>query len=192
MGSFLLINTLNVTEITLRYDNTCTLGNTTCQVSFKPPTTMARPVYIYYRIDGMYQNHNRYMKSISPDQLMGNTPSLGDVSLSCDPILRMSDVGVNKSYTGVSFTSTSIVANPCGSIAKSFFTDNYTLYKNATTTTGTSTNVTIIQTGIAWNSDLKEKYSRPANSGSIQWHDPLDGNTFICSFCWIFMFIVTI
>lgn len=71
-----------------------------------------------------------------------------------------SDLSSTKSYGGTTLT-TSDVANPCGLIAKSVFTDTYSI-----------TGVTIDETGIAWPSDKEYKFGKPSNSASIQWTDP--------------------
>ena len=50
---------------------------------------MEGPVYVYYELSNFYQNHRRYVKSLSFKQLQGNTdPSyLSD----CTPLERVQD-----------------------------------------------------------------------------------------------------
>ena len=105
---------------------------------------------MYYQLDNFYQNHRRYVKSRSFDQLKG----LASYSTSdCDPIIKNSDI-----YTGVtSFVTGKVLdpnanAWPCGLVAKSFFNDTYALTTNGTTP------ITIVQTGIAWDSDIQYKF----------------------------------
>lgn len=47
--------------------------NLSCQLEIKITQDMKRPVYIYYELDGVYQNHRRYVKSRSDVQLKGET-----------------------------------------------------------------------------------------------------------------------
>jgi len=43
---------------------------------------MENPVYLYYEIDGFYQNHRRYVRSIDVKQMKGKGISDREV---CDP-----------------------------------------------------------------------------------------------------------
>ena len=36
---------------------------------------MAKPIYLYYGLTNYYQNHRRYLKNFSPDQMVGKTIS---------------------------------------------------------------------------------------------------------------------
>lgn len=51
-------------------------------------------------------------------------------------------------------------ANPCGLIAKSFFTDTYKLYSDSSL----STQITINEKDIAWENDVGTKFKRCKNS----------------------------
>lgn len=42
-----------------------------CTVEVDVSHKIAAPVYVYYKIDNMYQNHRRYVKSRSYSQLAG-------------------------------------------------------------------------------------------------------------------------
>lgn len=48
---------------------------------------MDAPVFVYYELDNFYQNHRRYVKSRSVNQLQGDSLSGADVSTDCDPIV---------------------------------------------------------------------------------------------------------
>ena len=43
------------------------------------------PIYVYYQLDNFYQNHRRYVKSRSNEQLMGNDLEVSQLD-ECDPI----------------------------------------------------------------------------------------------------------
>jgi len=42
--------------------------------------------------------------------------------------------------------------------------------------TGTGTSYAIDETGIAWESDVKNKFKAPPNANTIQWTDSTNGN----------------
>jgi hypothetical protein len=41
------------------------------QVTFTFDADVTGPIYMFYQIDGFYQNHLRYITSFSSDQLLG-------------------------------------------------------------------------------------------------------------------------
>ena len=94
-----------IVEYALQYDGKGTGPEfAACQVTFTVDRDMKAPVYVYYQLDGFYQNHRRYVKSRSDAQLMGDL--LTEPLLSaCDPLRTITDAGVKK------------VLNPCGLIA---------------------------------------------------------------------------
>jgi hypothetical protein len=76
----------------------------------------------------------------------------------CDPIKTVGDLGNYMTVSGKNINDTvkgdgDIPANPCGLVAKSFFTDSYNLTKN-----NGVTNFTLNEKGIAWESDIKYKF----------------------------------
>ncbi len=84
------------------YDST----NNICTIVFPVEETMKAPVFLYYRLTNFYQNHRRYVKSLSAPQLKGvdvAKNSLGD----CAPL-----IGPDNS---------DLIYYPCGLIANSFF-----------------------------------------------------------------------
>ena len=81
---------------------------------------------MYYQLDNFYQNHRRYVKSRSNEQLMGNILEVSALE-DCDPIKTNADLGESKlSVSGKSLVAEN-AAMPCGLVAKSFFTDEFTL-----------------------------------------------------------------
>lgn len=71
-------------------------------------------------------------------------------------------------------------ANPCGLVAKSYFTDSYMVSKGPRTDALTpNNNITINDTNIAWESDRLYKFKRLNLPGdqwkSHQWIDVTDG-----------------
>jgi hypothetical protein len=151
IGAITLLASNGVVEIVHRYDSECLPANYTtkeervsyiqnpleshtCNVTLTVPKKMKQPVYVYYELDNFYQNHRRYVKSRSDQQLRGDTVSNLD---SCEPINTVNGQNIV----------------PCGLIAWSLFNDTYDF-----TVSGGST-VPVNSKGIAWNSDKKSKFS---------------------------------
>jgi len=109
LGIYLLFASNQVQEVIQRYDVLC--GNkATCQVTLE--INMTRPIYIYYELSNFYQNHRRYVKSRSDDQLRGVVVSDYNSLVNCDPY-----VSANGS------TNSKDLFLPCGLVAKSRFND---------------------------------------------------------------------
>ena len=47
-------------------------ANNWCELPLQIETTIKAPVYVYYQLENFYQNHRRYVKSRSNEQLLGN------------------------------------------------------------------------------------------------------------------------
>lgn len=88
-----------------------------CNVTMVVPKDMPPPVYVYYELRGVYQNHRRYVKSRSDEQLAnrGGGIAAGEAATrlaNCQPMLF---------FNG----DPDKVINPCGLIAWSNFNDSY-------------------------------------------------------------------
>jgi len=124
--------------------NASLLTNTTAKVPCKCVVTidieadMEGPVYMYYGLTNFYQNHRRYVKSRSEAQLLGKIET--DVANSdCAPFTKIGDKPIV----------------PCGAIANSLFNDSITIQ------TQDGSDIALIRTGIAWESDKKYKFQNP-------------------------------
>ena len=120
-------------------------------------------MYVYYQLDNFYQNHRRYVKSRDYQQLMGEVRTLQQIQTAqtCDPVYTNADVNVTRSFNGT-LLDPNAVAIPCGLIAKSVFTDSYTL----TTSTTPVKQIDINSDNIAWKSDVSYKFKNsPCPSG---------------------------
>ncbi|CAK7350175.1 unnamed protein product [Dovyalis caffra] len=106
-----------------------------CSRILKVRKHMKAPIYIYYQLDNYYQNHRRYVKSRSDQQLLHGLKSK-DTS-SCNP---------EESNNGLPIV-------PCGLIAWSLFNDTYTLIR------GTE-KLSINRKKIAWESDRNSKFGK--------------------------------
>lgn len=159
----------NIHEVSLEYHNLeeCeeNIGGT-CTLNFTLHTDFEQPIYVYYQLDNLYQNHRRYVKSRDEQQLRGELKSASDL-YNCDPIRTMGDLGRNTSISGKHLPEDA-PANPCGLIAKSFFNDSYTVFNS------NEEEVKISNEGIAWDTDVKDLYKRPENADDVQWLNVTD------------------
>ncbi len=118
----------------------------TCKLGFTLETDWDKDVFLYYGLTNFYQNHRRYVKSRDDKQLLGQIDATP--STDCSPF----DISDNGKF---------IV--PCGAIANSLFSDNIRLsyaVQNQVNL-GEVVNVTLLRTGIAWDSDKKWKFKNP-------------------------------
>ncbi|GMH66871.1 hypothetical protein TrST_g7506 [Triparma strigata] len=116
--------------------------NTTCTVTFTVSKKMPKPVYVYYELSNFYQNHRKYVKSLSFKQLRGETVPSSDLS-DCAPL-----DSITKTVSG---TSSKYTLNPCGLVANSLFNDVLNV----------TSSQTMDEYGIAWDSDVNEKFDNP-------------------------------
>ena len=166
-GVIILEETEKVVELSIRYDNI-----DECKASWRTPRTcildievtsyMSSPVFFYYEIRNMYQNHRKYNKSRDIFQLLGEEMTKDEIETSCTPIVTMEDLGF---YTELDLSQDS-PANPCGLVPKSYFNDTYSLLKSES-----NEEIKILQDDIAWAIDIDEKFERNENWEELQWID---------------------
>jgi hypothetical protein len=109
IGVILLTASNQVIEVSKRYDNIGCEINTTCTITLDVPEKMSSPVYMYYGMGNYFQNHRRYVKSRSDQQLRGDVVGYSTIS-DCDPL---------RSEDGSSDSDKLFL--PCGLIAWSRF-----------------------------------------------------------------------
>ena len=76
LGIALYVMSDQIKEVTYQYDDDEQCKNNVgpdkkCTVSIVIKEAIDAPVYVYYQLDNFYQNHRRYVKSRSFDQLKG-------------------------------------------------------------------------------------------------------------------------
>ncbi|EDV92215.1 GH24164 [Drosophila grimshawi] len=98
---------------------------------------MQGDVYMYYGLTNYYQNHRRYVKSRDDEQLLGH--------LSLTP---------SSDCTPFAYADNDKPIAPCGAIANSLFNDTLTLSQG-------SSEIKLLNTGIAWPSDKRVKFRNP-------------------------------
>ena len=118
----------------------------------------------HFHIDSFFRNKNRYDVQMSQTWL-----TIGLISLAncCDPVVTNEEMGKKFSINGTPLDQNA-PANPCGLVALSIFNDKYEMKDED------GTPITIDSSEIAWETDVKNKYDRPPNADSIQWHDTTD------------------
>ncbi|KAL7088360.1 hypothetical protein ACP275_13G123400 [Erythranthe tilingii] len=150
IGVVSLFASRDVVEIIDRYETECipldsrnnktgfiwSLADKTCNRIITVTKHMKQPIYVYYQLDNFYQNHRRYVKSRS-DQQLRNPGSERDIS-TCSP-------------EGTTPDGLPIV--PCGLIAWSLFNDTYSLTRN-------NQQLGINKRGISWQSDRDRKFGK--------------------------------
>ncbi|KAK9696444.1 LEM3 (ligand-effect modulator 3) family / CDC50 family [Popillia japonica] len=116
------------------------LADCYCNITFNLNVDFLGKVYMYYGLTNYYQNHRRYVRSRDDHQLLGNLSP--NPSTDCQPF---------------AFNGTIAIA-PCGAIANSLFSDKLSLFH--VTKEGTK-NISLLRTGIAWESDQQIKFRNP-------------------------------
>ncbi|XP_057986109.1 ALA-interacting subunit 3 isoform X2 [Hevea brasiliensis] len=148
IGVVSLFASRDVVEIVDRYDTECipeqnrtdkvgyirSSANTTCNRTLKVTKHMKQPIYVYYQLDNFYQNHRRYVKSRSDEQL--RSPSGENETSTCKP----------EDTNGAAIV-------PCGLIAWSLFNDTYSFSRN-------NEQLHVNKKGISWKSDRDHKFGK--------------------------------
>lgn len=125
-----------------RFSPSTTGGVGNCTIQFTVPIELKAPIFLYYKLTNFYQNHRKYVKSLSYNQLHGDSINKGDAMSSCSPI----------SVEPV----TEKIYYPCGLIANSMFNDTFSVtFMNPPGNQNTNTSVNFVSTDIAWPADKK-------------------------------------
>ncbi|XP_068323529.1 ALA-interacting subunit 3-like [Pyrus communis] len=107
----------------------------TCNRTLKVSKHMKQPIYVYYQLDNFYQNHRRYVKSRS-DQQLKDPKSESEID-ACKPEDKANGLPIV----------------PCGLIAWSLFNDTYSFSRN-------SRPLTVNKKDISWKSDREHKFGK--------------------------------
>lgn len=149
IGVVSLFASRDVVEIVDRYEADCIPSNysrkevqfiqssldKTCNRTIRVPKHMKHPIYVYYQLDNFYQNHRRYVKSRS-DQQLRDKDSKDKIS-TCEP---------EDSANGSPIV-------PCGLIAWSLFNDTYSFSRN-------KQKLNVNKSEISWKSDRDHKFGK--------------------------------
>lgn len=118
----------------------------TCEIKMEVgDRDMTPPVLVYYELNNFYQNYRKYMMSKDLNQLTGSLKDQDEVSAeNCEPLNKIGDITIY----------------PCGLIANTLFNDVIKL-KSVTGPDGEEISAPMIETGVAWQSDLDYKFMQP-------------------------------
>lgn len=110
-----------------------------CRIQIGVPVDLDGPLYFFYRLHNFHQNHRRYAKSFSEDQIEGKVASVNTikntVGQNCEPLSVRDGKRIY----------------PCGLIANSMFNDTFSSTFKAVN--GTSNDYKFTAKGIAWKTD---------------------------------------
>ncbi|CAO3607165.1 unnamed protein product [Mucor fragilis] len=112
-----------------------------CAIRFSVPIELKTPIFLYYRLTNFYQNHRKYVKSLSYNQLHGDVITPADAASSCSPVAT--EPGTNKIYY------------PCGLIANSMFNDTFSVAFVNPPGSAPSLPMEFSEKDIAWPADKK-------------------------------------
>ena len=167
LGVILLIYSSKVKSIEIDYTN-CPIiidsSTSPCSQEKTLEEDIDKPVFIYYQLDGFYQNSRRYVKSKNIDQLRGESDSTED----CEPAEYNSEMGFSSDKKAIDGTTNLIMeskAIPCGLMAKTFFNDTYKFYLD-------SQLINVDERNIAFDKD-RDLYKKERDR-SKQWHSLKD------------------
>ena len=133
-------------------------GGSPCRIDIQVDSEITQPIYVYYQLDNFYQNHRRYVKSRSNEQLLGKELTASELEDDCSPIVYNKDIGRWKSIGGQDLDPEK-PAFPCGLVAKSLFNDTFELYRGPEgSEENDSTLVKMSTEDIAWESDKLHKF----------------------------------
>ncbi|ONI11825.1 hypothetical protein PRUPE_4G128200 [Prunus persica] len=114
-------------------------GDKKCNRTLKVTKNMKHPIYVYYQLDNFYQNHRRYVKSRSDQQL--RDPKSENQVDACKPEDKAGGQPVV----------------PCGLIAWSLFNDTYSFSRKKQQST---VPLTVNKKDISWKSDRDHKFGK--------------------------------
>lgn len=123
-------------------------SNNPCIQTITINEDIEKPIFVYYQLDGFFQNTRRYLKSKEIDQLTGDDANIHD---NCEPAETNEEMGFSsgkKASDGKTDLIMNNIAIPCGLIAKTYFNDEFTFYIN-------NEHLNVDDTNIAFDRDKK-------------------------------------
>jgi hypothetical protein len=122
-----------------------------CTFTVTVSDDMPGDVFVYYELSNFYQNHRKYVKSLSFPQLRGEEQSADELDSLCSPLTH-----VTVQVDGVDQKQS---LNPCGLVSNSLFSD--VIHEPTVTRDGIAVDIQWTENGIAWDSDVESKFSQP-------------------------------
>ena len=146
IGIFILIYSKKIKFEEIDYTN-CIRINNFCTEKITIKEDMPKPIYVYYQLDGFFQNARRYIKSKEIDQLTGDDPEAHE---NCEPAETNGEMefGDGKKSINNNNLDPNKIAIPCGLLAKTYFNDSFTFSINGD-------NLVVDESNIAFEKDKK-------------------------------------
>ena len=166
LGIFILLYANKIKSVEIDYTD---CKNKNCNKSIKIEDDIDQPIFIYYQLDGFYQNARRYVKSKSIDQLTGKADATED----CEPAETNEEMGFTQSVNGGELDNKSI-AIPCGLMAKSFFNDSFNFSINNDDSRYDEENIAFEKDMELFNKeiDLSKQWTRITDKHFLVWMRP--------------------
>jgi len=122
-----------------------------------------KELYVYYELEDFYQNHRRYVKSRSDDQLRDadGVEAGSTLQTACDPTASYNVQGKDGT------TVDNYWYWACGLIATSVFNDG--IFYNPCPSGNCDNTKAWSESDIAWSSDLSEKFKNPSTIDYSTW-----------------------
>ena len=157
LGIVLLVYSNKVKSAEVEYTD-CTLDEI-CYKSITLEDDIDSPVFVYYQLNGFFQNSRRYVKSKETDQLTGDDKNAHD---NCEPAEKNKDMAFSADKTALdgSALDPEAYAIPCGLMAKTFFNDTFSFSLGGS-------DLPVDETNIAFDKDKKLYDENP--DSSRQW-----------------------
>jgi hypothetical protein len=173
IGIIILLSSNSIIEYEQKYNN-CSQINGKCSIEIQIDQEMKAPIMVYYQLTNFYQNHRRYVKSKSNEQLSGKVLLESQVKSDCEPIVLNKDLPNGTVSLNGKALDPNKVAHPCGLIARSFFNDYFQLFKKDISN---KTEIKISDKDIAWSADKEMKFKKPEKTDDYNpddnlWIDP--------------------
>mmetsp|Transcript_22877 Transcript_22877/g.77938 ORF Transcript_22877/g.77938 Transcript_22877/m.77938 type:complete len:411 (+) Transcript_22877:115-1347(+) len=145
LGVALIVTSSNALEHVYDYTDSSVDSNGVGHFDITIAKDMEPPVWIYYQLDGFFQNHRRYIKSYDPHQLFESASprTLTEELPACEPSV---DMGGRVFY-------------PCGLVARSLFNDSFAFAQRPSEVTDWQhVSIDSDAATVAWAADLNGKY----------------------------------
>ena len=137
-------------------------SNDPCNKQLTLEDDIDAPVFVYYQLDGFFQNSRRYLKSKETDQLTGDDIKAHDNWEPAETNKEMGFSSTQKALDDNTVLNPNDIAVPCGLVAKTFFNDRFTFSIGGQ-------NLVVDETNIAFGKDKKLYDKNP--DPSKQWID---------------------
>ena len=155
LGIIIIFFSSMIEEEKIKYEKE--QNNVTLNLNIKNSNTY----FFYYEIENYYQNHKRYLKGVSENQLKGFNMQKNELLNDCRNALTNKEMNVTNSIDPLIKLNPNEISIPCGIYAKSYINlsslNIYLKQKNETKI------LNLIEKDITWKSDREIKFNNNKN-----------------------------